>query len=50
MLLFISPLVTRSHCAVLGELVVLAAVRMMDLAGVVRLAAVRRRELLLAVV
>lgn len=48
-LLFLSPLLTRTPSAVLGALVVYAAVRMMDLAGFGRLAAFRRRELLLAV-
>ncbi|MDN3027818.1 sulfate permease [Streptomyces sp. S.PB5] len=48
-LLFLSPLLTRTPSAVLGALVVYAAVRMIDLAGFGRLAAFRRRELLLAV-
>jgi SulP family sulfate permease len=48
-LLFLSPLLTRMPSAVLGALVVYAAVRMIDLAGFGRLAAFRRRELLLAV-
>ncbi|MFI7413405.1 SulP family inorganic anion transporter [Streptomyces sp. NPDC049627] len=48
-LLFLSPLLTRMPSAVLGALVVYAAVRMTDLAGFARLAAFRRRELLLAV-
>ncbi|MFE7276260.1 SulP family inorganic anion transporter [Streptomyces sp. NPDC057623] len=48
-LLFLSPLLARTPSAVLGALVVYAAVRMMDLAGFARLAAFRRRELLLAV-
>jgi len=47
-LLFLSPLLTRTPSAVLGALVVYAAVRMMDLAGFARLASFRRRELLLA--
>ncbi|MFI7498548.1 SulP family inorganic anion transporter [Streptomyces sp. NPDC049687] len=47
-LLFLSPLLTRTPSAVLGALVVYAAVRMIDLAGFRRLAAFRRRELLLA--
>ncbi|MEU6350783.1 sulfate permease [Streptomyces sp. NPDC047072] len=47
-LLFLSPLLTRSPSAVLGSLVVYAAVRMIDLAGFRRLASFRRRELLLA--
>jgi SulP family sulfate permease len=48
-LLFLSPLLTRTPSAVLGALVVYAAVRMIDLAGFTRLASFRRRELLLAV-
>jgi MFS superfamily sulfate permease-like transporter len=48
-LLFLSPLLTRMPSAVLGALVVYAAVRMMDLTGFARLAAFRRRELLLSV-
>ncbi|MFJ8632393.1 SulP family inorganic anion transporter [Streptomyces sp. NPDC093568] len=48
-LLFLSPLLTRMPSAVLGALVVYAAARMTDLAGFARLAAFRRRELLLAV-
>ncbi|MEH0449202.1 sulfate permease [Streptomyces sp. B21-102] len=47
-LLFLSPLLTRTPSTVLGALVVYAAVRMIDLAGFRRLAAFRRRELLLA--
>ncbi|WP_405623250.1 SulP family inorganic anion transporter [Streptomyces sp. NBC_00076] len=47
-LLFLSPLLTRTPSAVLGALVVYAAVRMIDLAGFGRLASFRRRELLLA--
>ncbi|KFG08622.1 SulP family inorganic anion transporter, partial [Streptomyces scabiei] len=47
-LLLLSPLLTRTPAAVLGALVVYAAVRMVDLAGFRRLAAFRRRELLLA--
>ncbi|MFF0156179.1 SulP family inorganic anion transporter [Streptomyces sp. NPDC005263] len=47
-LLFLSPLLTRTPSAVLGALVVYAAVRMVDLAGFGRLASFRRRELLLA--
>ncbi|MFJ5260091.1 SulP family inorganic anion transporter [Streptomyces sp. NPDC088387] len=47
-LLFLSPLLTRAPSAVLGALVVYAAVRMIDLAGFRRLASFRRRELLLA--
>ena len=47
-LLFLSPLLTRTPAAVLGALVVYAAVRMIDLAGFRRLASFRRRELLLA--
>ncbi len=48
-LLFLSPLLSRAPSAVLGALVVYAAVRMIDLAGFRRLAVFRRRELLLAV-
>ncbi|MDX2678176.1 SulP family inorganic anion transporter [Streptomyces sp. NY05-11A] len=47
-LLFLSPLLARTPSAVLGALVVYAAVRMIDFAGFRRLAAFRRRELLLA--
>ncbi|MEV6407046.1 sulfate permease [Streptomyces bobili] len=47
-LLFLSPLLARTPTAVLGALVVYAAVRMIDLAGFRRLASFRRRELLLA--
>jgi high affinity sulfate transporter 1 len=47
-LLFLSPLLSRTPRAVLGVLVVYAAVRMIDLAGFRRLASFRRRELLLA--
>ncbi|MFI1354435.1 SulP family inorganic anion transporter [Streptomyces sp. NPDC020898] len=47
-LLFLSPLLTRTPSVVLGALVVYAAVRMIDLAGFRRLASFRRRELLLA--
>ncbi|MDX2547265.1 SulP family inorganic anion transporter [Streptomyces sp. WI04-05B] len=47
-LLFLSPLLTHTPSAVLGALVVYAAVRMIDLAGFRRLASFRRRELLLA--
>ena len=47
-LLFLSPLLTRTPSAVLGALVVYAATRMIDLAGFRRLASFRRRELLLA--
>lgn len=47
-LLFLSPLPTRTPAAVLGALVVYAAARMIDLAGFRRLASFRRRELLLA--
>ncbi|OLZ63120.1 sodium-independent anion transporter, partial [Streptomyces sp. IMTB 2501] len=46
-LLFLSPLLGRVPAAVLGALVVYAAVRMVDLAGFRRLAAFRRRELFL---
>ncbi|UUU29062.1 SulP family inorganic anion transporter [Streptomyces sp. CA-210063] len=48
-LLFLGPLLTRTPAAVLGAIVVYAAARMVDLAGFRRLAAFRRRELLLAV-
>ncbi|MDX3714731.1 sulfate permease [Streptomyces europaeiscabiei] len=47
-LLLLSPLLTRTPRAVLGVLVVYAAIRMIDLAGFRRLASFRRRELLLA--
>lgn len=47
-LLFLSPFLSRTPSAVLGALVVYAAVRMIDLAGFRRLASFRRRELLLA--
>ncbi|MGW2380075.1 SulP family inorganic anion transporter [Streptomyces sp. NPDC001658] len=47
-LLLLSPLLTRTPAAVLGALVVYAAVRMVDVAGFRRLASFRRRELLLA--
>ncbi|WP_405876968.1 sulfate permease [Streptomyces sp. NBC_01384] len=47
-LLFLSPLLAHTPSTVLGALVVYAAVHMMDLAGFRRLAAFRRRELLLA--
>jgi high affinity sulfate transporter 1 len=47
-LLFLSPLLTRTPAAVLGALVVYAAVRMIDFGGFRRLASFRRRELLLA--
>jgi high affinity sulfate transporter 1 len=47
-LLFLSPLLTRTPSAVLGALVVYAAARMIDFAGFRRLASFRRRELLLA--
>ncbi|MFG2469732.1 SulP family inorganic anion transporter [Streptomyces canus] len=47
-LLFLSPLLSRTPTAVLGALVVYAAVRMIDVAGFRRLASFRRRELLLA--
>ncbi|MGW3650743.1 SulP family inorganic anion transporter [Streptomyces sp. NPDC000878] len=47
-LLLLSPLLTHTPTAVLGALVVYAAVRMIDLAGFRRLASFRRRELLLA--
>ncbi|MEU1571894.1 sulfate permease [Streptomyces collinus] len=47
-LLFLSPLLSRTPTAILGALVVYAAVRMIDLTGFQRLASFRRRELLLA--
>ncbi|MFL4903776.1 SulP family inorganic anion transporter [Streptomyces sp. MMS24-I2-30] len=47
-LLLLSPLLTRMPAAVLAALVVYAAARMIDVAGFRRLAAFRRRELLLA--
>ncbi|MEU9118802.1 sulfate permease [Streptomyces sp. NPDC048506] len=47
-LLFLGPLLTNTPTAVLGALVVYAAVRMVDVAGFRRLASFRRRELLLA--
>ncbi|MFG3028228.1 SulP family inorganic anion transporter [Streptomyces sp. NPDC048253] len=47
-LLFLSSLLARTPSAVLGALVVYAAVRMIDLTGFRRLASFRRRELLLA--
>ncbi|MGX1761332.1 SulP family inorganic anion transporter [Streptomyces lydicus] len=47
-LLFLSPLLTHTPMAVLGALVVYAAIRMIDLAGFRRLASFRRRELLLS--
>ncbi|MFF8534438.1 SulP family inorganic anion transporter [Streptomyces sp. SAS_267] len=47
-LLFLGPLLSRTPTAVLGALVVYAAVRMIDLAGFRQLASFRRRELLLA--
>ncbi|MFE0462365.1 SulP family inorganic anion transporter [Kitasatospora sp. NPDC058965] len=47
-LLFLGPLLRDLPNAVLGAVVVYAAVRMIDLAGLRRLAAFRRRELLLA--
>ncbi|MFG2905165.1 SulP family inorganic anion transporter [Kitasatospora sp. NPDC048286] len=47
-LLFLSPLLHDTPDAVLGALVVFAALRMIDLAGFRRLASFRRRELLLA--
>lgn len=48
-LLFLSPVLGHIPVPVLGALVVYAAVRLIDLAGFRRLAAFRRRELLLAV-
>ncbi|MBL1096091.1 SulP family inorganic anion transporter [Streptomyces coffeae] len=47
-LLFLSPLLSSTPTAVLGALVVYAAVRLVDLSGFRRLASFRRRELLLA--
>lgn len=47
-LLFLSPLLSHIPAAVLGAIVVYAAVRLIDLPGFRRLAAFRRRELLLA--
>jgi high affinity sulfate transporter 1 len=47
-LLLLGPLLSRTPSAVLGALVVYAAVRMIDLAGFRRLASFRRGELLLA--
>jgi MFS superfamily sulfate permease-like transporter len=47
-LLFASPLLGHIPAAVLGAIVVYAAVRLIDLAGFRRLASFRRRELLLA--
>jgi high affinity sulfate transporter 1 len=47
-LLFLSPLLAHTPATVLGAIVVYAAVRLIDLAGFRRLAAFRRRELLLA--
>ncbi|MEU0397060.1 sulfate permease [Streptomyces sp. NPDC006208] len=46
-LLFLSPLLARIPVVVLGALVVYAAVRMIDVPGFRKLAAFRRRELLL---
>jgi high affinity sulfate transporter 1 len=48
-LLFLSPLLHDTPDAVLGALVVFAAIRMIDLAGFRKLASFRRRELLLAI-
>ncbi|MEV7571216.1 SulP family inorganic anion transporter [Streptomyces tanashiensis] len=48
-LLFLSPLLRLTPVAVLGALVIYAAVKMIDLAGFRRLASFRLRELLLAV-
>ncbi|GHE30705.1 SulP family inorganic anion transporter [Streptomyces capitiformicae] len=48
-LLFLGSLLTRTPSAVLGAIVVYAAVHMVDLAGFRRLASFRRREALLAV-
>ncbi|MGW3046011.1 SulP family inorganic anion transporter [Kitasatospora sp. NPDC001159] len=48
-LLFLGPLLRHLPVAVLGALVVFAAVQLIDLAGFRRLASFRRRELLLAI-
>ncbi|MFC8450669.1 SulP family inorganic anion transporter [Kitasatospora sp. NPDC057223] len=48
-LLFLSPLLKYTPSAVLGALVVFAAIRMIDVAGLRRLKGFRRREFLLAV-
>ncbi|MFD0274201.1 SulP family inorganic anion transporter [Kitasatospora sp. NPDC127111] len=48
-LLFLGPLLADLPVAVLGAVVVFAAVRMIDLAGFRRLASFRRRELVLAI-
>jgi sulfate permease, SulP family len=48
-LLFLGPFMAGLPSAVLGAIVVYAAVRLVDVAGFRRLAAFRRRELLLAV-
>ncbi|MEE1827330.1 sulfate permease [Streptomyces sp. BE20] len=48
-LLFLSPLLRYTPAAVLGALVVFAAIRMIDVAGLRRLKGFRRREFLLAV-
>ncbi|MER5548896.1 SulP family inorganic anion transporter [Streptomyces sp. NPDC002589] len=45
---FLSPLLARTPSAVLGALVMYAAVRMIDVAGFRRLESFRKRELLLA--
>lgn len=47
-LLFLGPVLTHMPTAVLGALVVFAAVRMIDVAGFRRLMSFRRREFLLA--
>jgi MFS superfamily sulfate permease-like transporter len=47
-LLFLSPLLKHTPDAVLGALVVFAAIRMIDVSGFRRLALFRRRELMLA--
>ncbi|WP_415953932.1 SulP family inorganic anion transporter [Streptomyces sp. KLOTTS4A1] len=48
-LLFLSPLLSRTPSAVLGAIVIYAAVRMVDFAGFRQLASFRRQELLLAI-
>ncbi|MFC6599636.1 SulP family inorganic anion transporter [Kitasatospora paranensis] len=48
-LLFLGPLLTYTPSAVLGALVVFAAIRMIDVSGLRRLKRFRRRELLLAI-
>ncbi|MEV6106120.1 sulfate permease [Streptomyces sp. NPDC051940] len=48
-LLFLGPVLSHTPSAALGAIVVYAALRLIDVAGFRRLAAFRRRELLLAV-